>query len=178
MADRSIRATWSYLCWYNTLLLDLVVSLFRCLYILQGPACKDPDAFPDPMTFRLDRPVDRYIHFGFGPHECLGREIALLQVTYLIKVVAGLKNLRPAPGDMGALKSIQIGSERSYLSSDWAELTFDPTTWKLHFDGFGRGVYRSVAADAVIGRDLDAVADALKKQQAEHEGEGEEAPKK
>lgn len=29
---------------------------------------------------------------------------------------------------MGTLKSILIGTERSYLTSDWAELTFDPTS--------------------------------------------------
>lgn len=68
---------------------------------------------------------------------------------------------------MGELKSIQIGTERSYLTSDWAELTFDPTTWKLHFDGFGSGVYRGVASEAVAGRDLNLVAQVLKKEYAE-----------
>lgn len=63
---------------------------------------------------------------------------------------------------MGELKSIQIGTERSYLTSDWAELAFDPTTWKLHFDGFGPGVYRGVASEAVAGRDLNLVAQVLK----------------
>lgn len=71
---------------------------------------------------------------------------------------------------MGVLKSIQIGTERSYLTSDWAELTFDPTTWKLHCDGFGSGVYRGVAADAVVGRDLNVVAQVLKKQAADGGG--------
>lgn len=95
-------------------------------------ACKDADVFPDPSKFDLDRPVENYIHFGYGGHECLGREIALIFVTSLIKIVAGLKNLRPAPGVMGTLKSITIGGERSYLTSDWSELTFDPTS-KPHF---------------------------------------------
>lgn len=72
--------------------------------------------------------MENFLHFGYGPHECLGREIALTTVTILLKVVAGLKNLRPAPGTMGTLKSIFIGTERSYLTSDWAELTFDPTS--------------------------------------------------
>lgn len=94
----------------------------------------------------------------------MGRELALEYVSSLIKVVAGLKELRAAPGDMGVLKSIQIGTERSYLTSDWAELTFDPTTWKLHFDGFGSGVYRGVASEAVAGRNLNLVAQTLKKE--------------
>lgn len=75
--------------------------------------------------------MENYIHFGYGPHECLGREIALTTVTILLKVVAGLKNLRPAPGTMGLLKSLFIGNERSYLTSDWSELTFDPTSKSL-----------------------------------------------
>lgn len=69
-----------------------------------------------------------YLHFGYGPQECLGREIGLSTVAILLKVVAGLKNLRPPPGTMGTLKSLIIGTERSYLTSDWAELTFDPTS--------------------------------------------------
>lgn len=91
-------------------------------------ACKDPTLFPDPQKFNPDRPTENFLHFGYGPHECLGREIALITVTILLKVVAGLKNLRPAPGTMGTLKSILTGTERSYLTSDWAELTFDPTS--------------------------------------------------
>jgi hypothetical protein len=47
----------------------------------------------------------------------------------LIKLVAGLKNLQAAPGNMGALKSIQVGTDRCYLTSDWANLTFDPTSY-------------------------------------------------
>lgn len=32
---------------------------------------------------------------------------------------------------MGLLKSLNIGNERSYLTSDWSELTFDPTSKSL-----------------------------------------------
>ena len=88
----------------------------------------DPEVFPDPKQFKLDRPTKDYIHFGYGPHECLGKEVALTYVTGLIKVCAGLRNLRPAPGDMGNLKWIQVGTERCYLTDDWAYLTFDPTS--------------------------------------------------
>lgn len=134
---------------------------------LLGPACRDPDVFPKPLKFNLDRPVEKYIHFGHGPHECLGREIGLIYVTGLIKLVAGLKNLRPAPGVMGTLKSITIGTERSYLSSDWSELTFDPTTWKLHCDGWGKGVHQPSEPEAGAPYDLNTIAIGLKKQEAE-----------
>ena len=46
----------------------------------------------------------------------------------MIKLVAGLKNLRPAPGDMGQLKSVQLGTEKLYLNDSWSYLTTDPTS--------------------------------------------------
>jgi hypothetical protein len=83
---------------------------------------------PEPNAFKLNRPSDAYIHFGFGPHECLGREIALIFVVSIVKVLAGLKNLRTAPAEMGALKSINVGTEKVYLNDSWSWLTFDPTS--------------------------------------------------
>ncbi|KAH8587872.1 prostaglandin G/H synthase 2/cyclooxygenase 2, pgh2/cox2 [Bisporella sp. PMI_857] len=109
---------------------------------LLGPACQDAAAVPDPQTFKLGRPSEAYVHFGYGAHACLGREIALTYCVGLLKVAASLKNLRPAPGDMGTLKSINIGSERCYLDDTWSFLTFDPTTWKLHYEGLGKGVWK------------------------------------
>lgn len=100
----------------------------------QGQACRDGSVFPEPSQFKLDRPTKDYIQFGYGPHECLGREIALTYTTGLIKVVAGLKNLRPAPGDMGLLKAIQVGTERCYLNDNWSWLAFDPSSKFLHLE--------------------------------------------
>ncbi|KAJ5758694.1 hypothetical protein N7520_005850 [Penicillium odoratum] len=135
---------------------DVVVALF-------GPACKDPDAVSEPEQFKLDRPESAYIHLGYGPHACLGREIALTFIVSLVKVCSGLKNLRPAPGKMGALKQIQINGDRSYLNDSWSYLTTDPTTWKVHFDGVGKGVFR--APKLPIGVASDINYNALKKEQ-------------
>ncbi|KAK8256469.1 hypothetical protein IWZ00DRAFT_541955 [Phyllosticta capitalensis] len=136
---------------------DMVVCLF-------GPAGMDPEAVPEPEKFKLDRPASAYLHFGAGPHTCLGREVTLSVVSSLIKAVAGLKNLRPAPGDMGSLKNIQVGTERCYLNDGWSWLTFDPTTWKVHFEGYGKGVYMPPLVPVTEGRDLNAVFNALMKQ--------------
>ncbi|KAI9671612.1 MAG: hypothetical protein M1829_004617 [Trizodia sp. TS-e1964] len=131
---------------------------------LLGPAGKDVDVVSEPALFKTDRPADCYIHFGFGPHQCLGREVTLSYCVGLVKVVAGLKNLRPAPGDMGLLRTVQVGTERCYLTDNWATLTFDPTTWTLHYDGIGKGVYQPPNPPVTTGRDLNAVAKALFKE--------------
>jgi hypothetical protein len=95
---------------------------------LQGQACMDPETVLHPHKFKLDRPANAYIHYGYGAHECIGREITLAFVVTLVKLCAGLKNLRPAPGDMGVLKQITLGTERCYLNDSWSHLTFDPTS--------------------------------------------------
>lgn len=41
-------------------------------------ANRDPDAFDDPSTFRLDRPTRALLTFGNGAHLCPGRNIARL----------------------------------------------------------------------------------------------------
>ncbi|KAF1969427.1 prostaglandin G/H synthase 2/cyclooxygenase 2, pgh2/cox2 [Bimuria novae-zelandiae CBS 107.79] len=110
---------------------------------LLGPACRDPKFVKNPDQFQPGRDKNAYMHFGSGPHECLGREIAISYVVSMIKICAGLKYLRCAPGPMGLCKSITVGTERCYLNDSWSWLTFDPTTWKLHFNGEGKGVYDS-----------------------------------
>jgi cytochrome P450 len=37
---------------------------------------RDPDAYPDPDTFDIDRPSARVLTFGAGPHYCLGVNLA------------------------------------------------------------------------------------------------------
>jgi len=46
----------------------------------------------------------------------------------LVKLVAGLKNLRPAPGEMGLVKTIHVGSEKAYLNDSWSYLGFDASS--------------------------------------------------
>ena len=47
-----------------------------------GAGNRDPEVFPDPDVFDLDRPnVDKHIAFGHGVHKCLGSRIAQMQLS-------------------------------------------------------------------------------------------------
>jgi cytochrome P450 len=41
---------------------------------------RDEDVFKDPFTFSLDRPENVHLGFGHGPHNCLGRNVAKLEM--------------------------------------------------------------------------------------------------
>lgn len=99
-------------------------------------AAREPKVFPDPDTVRLDRPLESYIHYGVGPHTCLGKDVSQVALTAMLKVVGGLDNLRRAPGPAGQLKKIpRPGGFYIYMRSDWGSYFPFPTTMKINFDG-------------------------------------------
>ncbi|KAF1916773.1 heme peroxidase [Ampelomyces quisqualis] len=79
------------------------------IFINLRAASHDANVFPDPLTVRLDRPLDAYIHLGHGPHECLGAPMVRVILTTMIREVARLKNLRPAPGPQGKIHKVEKG---------------------------------------------------------------------
>lgn len=85
----------------------------------QVQANRDPEIFPDPNTVRTDRPLESYIHYGMGPHTCLGRDASRVALTAMLKVVGRLDNLRRAPGPAGELKKIpRPGGFYIYMRAD------------------------------------------------------------
>ena len=78
--------------------------------------------------FKPSRPQEAYLAFGSGAHECLGREISIMFGVEMLKLAASMKNLRPAPGDMGQLKRVVVGQQHLYLTEDWSKLTTDATS--------------------------------------------------
>ena len=99
-------------------------------------ACKDPKEFPEPEKVILDRPLDSYIHFGWGAHMCLGYGASKLALTTMLKTVGKLDNLRRAPGNQGQIKKVPgPGGITMYTTADQSSLFPFPTTMKVRWDG-------------------------------------------
>lgn len=82
-------------------------------------AATDPVVFPDPHAVRLDRPLESYMHYGEGPHACLGMEASRVALAAMLRVVGGLEGLRRAEGPKGVLKKIpREGGFYVYMRED------------------------------------------------------------
>lgn len=99
-------------------------------------ASKDPAMFPDPDTVDLTRPLASYIHYGIGPHECLGKGLSWIGLTTMLKTVARLKGLKRAEGPQGRLKKIPgpFGATL-YMTEDQRSYWPFPTTMKINWTG-------------------------------------------
>jgi len=53
--------------------------------LLTASANRDEREFPDPDTFRWDRPMRRVVAFGMGPHFCIGIHIARLEGRLIVE---------------------------------------------------------------------------------------------
>lgn len=59
----------------------------------------DPDVFPNPEQVDVMRPKDKYLFFGHGIHECLGRYIGPAVLQEILMRFLTLENVRRAPDD-------------------------------------------------------------------------------
>ncbi|KAL4992319.1 heme peroxidase [Aspergillus falconensis] len=98
-------------------------------------AGRDPESFPNPEEIRLDRPLQLYIHHGWGAHACLGRAIVTTAGAALLKVVGRLEGLRRAEGLQGELVGKEVGGFRMYLDEDGGNWGVYPRNMKVVFDG-------------------------------------------
>lgn len=92
-------------------------------------ASRDPEAFPDPLEIKLDRPEESYIQYGVGPHTCLGKHANIVSLTTMLMMFGRLKGLRRAPGPPGEMKSIpKPGGFKVYMKEDWSGMWPFPTS--------------------------------------------------
>ncbi|WP_225730228.1 MULTISPECIES: cytochrome P450 [unclassified Nocardia] len=54
---------------------------------LVAAANRDPDVYPDPDAFLLNRPGAHHLSFGAGPHFCLGAPLARLEATIALTML-------------------------------------------------------------------------------------------
>jgi cholest-4-en-3-one 26-monooxygenase len=65
--------------------------------LLFASANFDPEVFADPRSFDLERNPNPHFSFGRGPHSCLGKHIAALEIKLLMEeLLQRTKEIRPA----------------------------------------------------------------------------------
>jgi len=116
-------------------------------------AGRDATVFPEPDKVKLDRDINSYIHYGWGPHRCAGMETSRIAQTALFKGIVGLKGLKRTKGLQGLVKSMPVrkwGGQmlagqpdensvvwtglRMYMTGDQSGYFPVPTTMKVVFD--------------------------------------------
>jgi cytochrome P450 len=88
---------------------DVPVPAGAFIDLLYGAANHDPAVFPDPESFDIFRPKHRHFGFAFGALNCLGQQLARLELGRAVNAVLDeLPELRldpeyPFPHARGAL---------------------------------------------------------------------------
>jgi len=59
---------------------DVTVRAGEGVLLLGLLANRDPDVFPDPDAFDVERSARHHVAFGFGPHQCLGQNLARVEL--------------------------------------------------------------------------------------------------
>lgn len=96
----------------------------------------DPAVFPNPTKVDLTRSLGSYIHFGYGPHTCLGAEMCNLALTSMLKVFCQLEALRRTPGPQGQLKTAPGPAGLTlYMPEDQSRYSPFPVSMKIQWDG-------------------------------------------
>ncbi|MFG2917301.1 cytochrome P450 [Kitasatospora sp. NPDC048298] len=67
--------------------------------VYHASANRDESVFSDPDRLDITRTPNDHVSFGFGPHFCMGAQLAKIQMSALIRrVIAELPDLELAPG--------------------------------------------------------------------------------
>ena len=59
-------------------------------------ANRDPEQYPDPDKFDIQREIKDNISFGWGPHFCIGAPLARIEIEIALReIVRQVPNIRP-----------------------------------------------------------------------------------
>lgn len=86
-----------------------------------APANWDPAEFPNPGEVQLDRPARQHLAFGFGPHQCVGQQLARVELQMVFHTL-----FRRIPTLTLAVPFDQIPFKNDRLAYGVYEL---PVTW-------------------------------------------------
>jgi cytochrome P450 len=87
------------------------------VYVMQQIVHHDPRWYPDPDRFDPDRfapgrveqiPQYAYIPFGAGPHVCIGKDFALMEMTLIVATVLQHFRVELAPGHEEAIPELTM----------------------------------------------------------------------
>jgi cytochrome P450 len=82
-------------------------------------ANRDPEVFPEPDTFDIDRHPNRHLTFGSGIHHCLGANLARMEGQETFKALAErFPSLRLETEELEYQESISLRSLKS-LPVSW-----------------------------------------------------------
>ena len=84
-------------------------------------ALRDPRAFPLPAAFRPGRTPAPELMFGTGTHECVGKYLAIEQITEIFLVLLAQKNIRVTDDPAGWYQTIGPFPRR-------LDMVFDPAS--------------------------------------------------
>ncbi|KAM0326950.1 hypothetical protein ACHAQA_006071 [Verticillium albo-atrum] len=114
-------------------------------------AARDAGRFPNPEAVDPRRPLASYIHYGLGPHACLGREASQVALTEMFRGLFRRRNVRREPGPQGELKKVpRPGGFFVYLREDWGGVWPFPCSMKVMWDE-GEGETNGVTNGATNG---------------------------
>ncbi|MEX5236183.1 cytochrome P450 [Kocuria arenosa] len=88
---------------------------------LSNTANRDPEVFTDPASFDIDRGGRHHLAFGYGPHQCLGQNLARLELQIVIDTL-----FRRVPGLRCAVSVDELPFKND---SDIYGLHELPVTW-------------------------------------------------
>ncbi|MEL7091243.1 MAG: cytochrome P450 [Pseudomonadota bacterium] len=81
----------------------------QIVFASNASACFDRFEIPMPNEFRIDRPWETYIIWGYGMHRCFGDAINQAVIPAILKPLLARPNLRRAPGDAGQITTGTLG---------------------------------------------------------------------
>jgi len=80
------------------------------IYLALMAANRDPEIFPDPDTFDINRKRSRHLSFGMGTYYCLGAALARMETDECLRILLDrCPGLAPAYETPGWLPSLPIG---------------------------------------------------------------------